>query len=212
MPQRKEVTVSYLPPGFLVEPVTAFWRVSGPGGTSTIKLELDTRLIGSRSEDLEAMLLAFWQTVWAPLISNRVTCSLFGVAQIFIGGPSVFFTRPGLNGDINEPASGLADSLLLVLYGGNLRPDTNRRVYVPYIPRSWHDGRVLTSEATGDVLTRTRGLFLGCDGGRGGPGPRLIIWHPEQVADRWNVARPAQFEDVQQVIACQYVDRAPIGT
>lgn len=98
---------------------------------------------------------------------------------------------------------------MISTYAGGRGSQSQRRMYIPFIPQGWVSGDVLTADAFSRILTTMRGLALGCDGLRGGTGPAAIVYHPQVARDRWRVAREPEWAPVEQFIVNAYVDRAP---
>lgn len=195
----------------LLQPVICTWRVFHEEETVAIRVTLDLRQLATTEDACKAMLETWWRTTWAPLLVHNAQCTVYGVTPLFIGGPNFIFLSSSLRG-LNAGTGNIrARSVVITHYAGEVTAEANERHYVPATPLAWQTDGVLKSDTFAALLTAMRGVFLGCDGFRGGLGPSLIIFRPPVVADRLRIGQEAKYAPVEQIVVNSFMDRAPLA-
>lgn len=203
------MTTTWRPLSELVRPCELFWRVSNGLEEAIIRVEVDLQggpVSGSR---IKEMLESWWWQVWAPLIQADSQCREFGLTPRYVGEPARLFLSLDLNGLAQGTALTRDDAILCVLYGGIKAGEANRRIYIPFAPISYVQDHVVKMAAFSRITTRMRGMWLGCDGARGGVGPTLIILVPPRSPNGKDPGEAGKWTPVEQIICCSFTDRAP---
>jgi hypothetical protein len=171
---------------------------------------MDLGLTALTFQQIGWMLRETFDSILAPLLPTTVFCTSWGVFAFSLGGPNFAVVPPFKHGTLIATPSDPNDSVVVLAFAGGYDKGNTKRIYIPFIPASYHEERVLTTFGQEQVLTRMRALFSGCDGARGGFGPRLIVWQQGKPVDRFGPARPTRFAEVEQLVTCSNVDRAPL--
>lgn len=202
--------MTWRPVSELVQPVVLWWRITGPQGHARIKIEVDLMGLVDNMHPAEQLLKNWWRAALAPLVTISCEASRFGVSDIATGVDTAEWSASLMNGYVVGTTSTRADSVIVTAQTAESNQFGRRRIYFPFLPASWHNGNTLSDFGFKMFQTQLRGIFLGCDRERGGPGPRLIVYRKEVPADRWNTYRAPAWAPVKQLIVNSYLDRAPV--
>lgn len=205
------IVAPWRPVSELINPVTLTWRVFHRSAAVAIRVTVDLRTTQSTEASCKLLLESWWNVVWAPLLVQNAHCTIYGVSALFLGGPNFIYLSDSLRGFRPGTGNDRDSSVVVVTYAGEPTAKANERHYLPGTPEDFVVDGTLTDEAVSELLTTLRGIFIGCDGLRGGAGPVLIMFKRPVVADRMHVGEPAQWAPVEQLVLCEFTDRAPLA-
>ena len=172
---------------------------------------MDLMIAPANLHEIELIVNRYFYALWAPLLTYNTVCVSYGITSLYSPVPGLSIVPIDVHGAVVATRQDISKATVVHAYAGVYKSDATRRFYIPFMPASSSVDGVLKTDWQERVLTRLRGLILGADGGRGGVGPRLIVWQNPQPSDRWRTGHPARWAEVQQLILMTYTDHAPVG-
>jgi len=185
------------------------WLTVNGGRSSTIRAQFAFQLNPTSSAALDQFARNVWNSAWAPLITSGTQCIGTRFTRIDMAGPPYLSIAPNLFGFVSGTESVRADSAVIVQWLGGAGGDSNHRLYIEFTPASFQQDRVMNLTAVNLFLTSMRALMLGCDGSRGGVGPRMIVRQGAVASTPKRLGRPPRWADIEQLIVCRFVDPPP---
>lgn len=193
----------------LVQAADIAWSVRNDAGRADIRMSFDFRLNPTGNASLRQFATSIWFDVWAPLLARSTECVSVAFFAINLAGPTYLFADDRMRGAVFGSVADVNDSAVIVQWLGGFEPESNHRVYLPFMASQFVERKQLTTTALSRLQTSLRGLALGTNGDGANVGPKQIVFQRPRLGNRWRPERPARYALVEQNIACSYTDRPP---